>query len=182
MPPKAKFTKKEIVDAAYKIVREGGLESLTARELGNRLGSSARPIFTVFNNMEEVQEEVYLHTQKLFYLHTGDYNDYTPSFKRWCMQMVTFAQSKPRLFKLLFLREGVDTPMHPDFISGADNPVLTELLKKDYGLDDVQAKKLFDKLWVFVYGVCVLSSREVCPFSETEIEGMMDEIIQKFVY
>ena len=58
MPPKPKFTKEEIVTAALELVSEKGIEALTARELGVRLGSSARPIFTVFNSMEEVQEEV----------------------------------------------------------------------------------------------------------------------------
>ena len=33
------------------------MEALTARDLGERLGSSARPIFTVFRSMEEVQQE-----------------------------------------------------------------------------------------------------------------------------
>ena len=58
MPPKPKFTREEIVDAALSIVSERGVDALTARELGERLGSSARPVFTVFKNMEEVQAEV----------------------------------------------------------------------------------------------------------------------------
>ena len=57
MPPKAKFTKAEIIEAALNIVRADGYEALTSRALGTYLGSSARPIFTVFKNMEEVQQE-----------------------------------------------------------------------------------------------------------------------------
>ncbi len=34
MPPKAKFTKEEIVGAALDIVRESGMDGLTARALG----------------------------------------------------------------------------------------------------------------------------------------------------
>ena len=52
MPPKAKFTKTEIIEAALNIVRTDGYEALTSRALGIYLGSSARPIFTVFKNME----------------------------------------------------------------------------------------------------------------------------------
>lgn len=58
MPPKSKFTREQITQAALNIVREQGLEGLTARALGKRLGSSACPIFTVFENMEEVQQAV----------------------------------------------------------------------------------------------------------------------------
>lgn len=55
MPPKAKFTKEEIVEAALGIAHESGFDALTARTLGERLGSSARPIFTVFKSMDEVR-------------------------------------------------------------------------------------------------------------------------------
>ena len=58
MPPKAKFTKEEIVNAAFEIVRKNGLSCLTARTLGSTLGSSARPIFTVFSGMDDVIAEV----------------------------------------------------------------------------------------------------------------------------
>ena len=58
MPPKPKFTREEIVAAALDIVRERGLKGLTARDLGARLGASARPIFTVFENMEDLTREV----------------------------------------------------------------------------------------------------------------------------
>ena len=41
MPPKAKFTKEQITKAALEIVRAENMESLTARALGKKLGSSA---------------------------------------------------------------------------------------------------------------------------------------------
>ena len=58
MPPKPKFTRDEIVQAALTIVSEKGIEALTAKELGDALGASARPIFTVFATMKEVQDAV----------------------------------------------------------------------------------------------------------------------------
>ena len=58
MPPKPKFTREEITAAALELVSEGGMEALTSRDLGARLGSSARPIFTVFQNMEDLRQAV----------------------------------------------------------------------------------------------------------------------------
>ena len=60
MPPKAKFTKDEILNTALNITREQGIDAVTARELGARLGSSPRPIFTIFKSMEEVKDFVIL--------------------------------------------------------------------------------------------------------------------------
>ena len=58
MPPKAKFTKEEIIDAGLTILRECDISAVTARKIGNYLGSSARPIFTVFENMSEVLDGI----------------------------------------------------------------------------------------------------------------------------
>lgn len=66
MPPKAKFTRKEILEKALEIVRSEGMDKLTSRELGTRLGSSARPIFTVFENMDEVKQEIIRYAKELY--------------------------------------------------------------------------------------------------------------------
>lgn len=66
MPPKAKFTREEIIETAFQLARSDGLEKITARELGKRLGSSARPIFTVFESMEEVKAEVIARAKELY--------------------------------------------------------------------------------------------------------------------
>lgn len=57
MPPKSKYTKEEIVNVALNMVREKGADSLTARDLGARLETSARPIFTALENMEDLKNK-----------------------------------------------------------------------------------------------------------------------------
>ena len=53
MPPKFKFTREQIVAAALEVTRKNGITGLTARGLAAELGSSAKPIFGLFQNMEE---------------------------------------------------------------------------------------------------------------------------------
>ena len=48
MPPKAKFSKEEIIKAAVNLVRTEGAQALTARALGTKLGVSSSPVFTFF--------------------------------------------------------------------------------------------------------------------------------------
>ena len=91
MPPKPKFTKEEIVFAAKEIVREKGLSALTAREVAEKLGSSPRPIFTVFRNMKELQEAVSESAMRDFNARLRRAADFTPAFKEVGMQMIRFA-------------------------------------------------------------------------------------------
>ena len=55
MPPKPKYTKEEIVNAAFELTREKGIDMVAAREVGKRLNTSPSPIFTVWNGMEELK-------------------------------------------------------------------------------------------------------------------------------
>ena len=58
MPPRAKYTREEITKIALVIVAESGVESLNARSLAEAMGTSTRPIFTAFRNMEELESTV----------------------------------------------------------------------------------------------------------------------------
>lgn len=69
MPPKQKFTREEIIDAALNIVRREGVGGITARGLGTELGTSSRPIFTAFRDMEEVLKETMQAAKTLYNCH-----------------------------------------------------------------------------------------------------------------
>ena len=58
MAPKAKYTKEMIINSAFELVREQGISALSARSLAKKMNASSQPIFTYFNNMEEVKAEV----------------------------------------------------------------------------------------------------------------------------
>ena len=110
MPPKAKFSREEIIDAAINIVREDGFDALTSRALGTKLGSSARPIFTVFQNMEEVQQVVIITAKQKYreYISKGLSQDL--AFKGVGMEYILFSINEPKLFQLLFMTEQPQIP------------------------------------------------------------------------
>ena len=46
MPPKPKFTKEELIKVALELTREGGIDSVVARNLGKKLNTAPSTIFT----------------------------------------------------------------------------------------------------------------------------------------
>ena len=107
MPRKFMFTREEILTAALDLVREKGITAVTARGLGEKLGSSSKPIFSLFENMEdvlnavmEVADEVY---QK--YLKEDMAKGEYPPYKASGMAYIRFAKEEKELFKLLFMRD-----------------------------------------------------------------------------
>lgn len=136
MPPKPKFTRDEIAAIAYQMIKEGGVSSLTARDLGSRMGTSARPIFTLFKNMEEVKQAARALAVQEFMDHIRDFRDFSPAFKRIGMAIVSYGIHEPELFKLLFLQEhpkGVSFEQSLLDMDGMDETCI-QLVMQDYGL------------------------------------------------
>lgn len=83
---------------AFEIVRANGIEALSARSLARALGSSSRPIFTLFKSMEDVHSEVREKALQVFNSYVADVSDYLPAFKEYGRRLVTFANSEVQLF------------------------------------------------------------------------------------
>ena len=58
MPRSYMFTKEQVLDAAIELTREKGFSAVSARSLGDRLGTTSRPIFSHFENMADVQKGI----------------------------------------------------------------------------------------------------------------------------
>ena len=177
MPPKPKFTKKEIVAAALELVSEKGIEALTARELGARLGSSARPIFTVFNSMEEVQVEVRAAALKRFESYAEKAMHYTPVFKQVGMQMILFAMEEPKLYQLVYMSENAGATDFEGIVDrlGDVAQLCVDVIQRDYSLSEKDAKALFEHVWIYTYGIGALCATGMCRFSPEEIVQMLGQ-------
>lgn len=178
MPPKAKFTKAEIIEAALNIVRADGYEALTSRALGNCLGSSARPVFTVFKNMEEVQQAMIEAAKALYkeYVRKGLTSEHP--FKGVGTQYILFSVNEPKLFQLLFMAEQKQIPDLSGVLPLIDESYGDILLsiQKDYQISELSAKKLYRHLWIYTHGIAALCTTKMCRFTGEEISTMITEV------
>lgn len=175
MPPKPKFTREQIIEAALKIASDRGVKALTSRELGAALGSSARPIFTVFNNMDEVLSEVRKAALASFEDYAEKAKLYTPVFKQVGLQMIMFAAEQPKLYRLLFMSEKPEAKNFNDiFANLGKNAVLCiEVIQKDYELSYDDSMLLFRHIWIYTYGVGALIASGMCCFTQQEVQDML---------
>lgn len=184
MPPKPKFTREQILKAALELVREKGADAVTSRALGERLGCSVCPIFTVFGDMEELNSALRDEAWECFYSYTRIAENYNPAYKKRGMQWVKFAQEQPRLFMLLFMREenradNLDALL--DTIPFRKQQDI-EIIMRDYKATREQAEHLFSQMWMYTYGMCALCASEACSFTEEEVARRLGEIFAGMVY
>lgn len=175
MPPKAKYSREEIIDKAFEMARERGIEAVVARELGKALGTSSSPIFTAFKNMEELQTEVRNKALREFEAYVSDAMNYKPAFKYVGMKMIEFAMREPKLFQLVYMREHDNTQSFSMLVEelGDTVRVCLDIMQEDYDLTREEAKLLFEQSWLQTFGLCVLIAGKVCVLSMEEISRML---------
>ena len=178
MPPKAKFSREEIIDAAINIVREDGFDALTSRALGTKLGSSARPIFTVFQNMEEVQQVVIITAKQKYreYISKGLSQDL--AFKGVGMEYILFSINEPKLFQLLFMTEQPQIPDLTGVLPLIDDSYeqILRSIQSGYGIDKSSAEILYRHLWIYTHGIATLCATNMCRFTNEEVSSMIRQV------
>lgn len=178
MPPKAKFSREEIIDAAIDIVREDGFDALTSRALGTKLGSSARPIFTVFQNMEEVQQEVIITAKQKYreYISKGLSQDL--AFKGVGMEYILFSINEPKLFQLLFMTEQPQIPDLTGVLPLIDDSYeqILRSIQSGYEIDKPSAEILYRHLWIYTHGIATLCATNMCRFTDEEVSSMIRQV------
>ena len=178
MPPKAKILREEIVSAALAIVRTEGFDALTARSLGAKLESSARPIFTVFRNMEDVQHAVMDAAKMLYKEYIKKGLSQEQAFKGVGIQYILFSIQEPKLFQLLFMSEHHEVPDLSHVLPLIDDNYDRILfsVQEYYGFDETNAKRLYHHLWIYTHGIATLCATQMCRFTGLEISAMITEV------
>jgi len=174
IPPKQKFTREQIIRAALDLVRRGGLQELTARNLGTELGCSSQPIFTEFQNMEEVQRETVAAARTLYHGYILNKGADSNAFRR--IDYIRFAKDEPQLFSLLFMTAKKTEYSLADILSGvftnAENLIVS--VQEDYKLSREDSHTLCSSMWFFIHGIACLCANGMTQFIESEIEALVN--------
>ena len=180
MPPKAKFTRAEIIDAGLAILRKRNMAAVTAREIGHFLGSSPRPIFTVFESMAEVIEGIEQKAREIYsdYIRQGLEQDI--AFKGVGKAYIRFSMEEPKLFQLLFMQKRTDeTDIHRILPEIDENySVILQSITDQYPVSTEDAVILYRHLWIYSHGIATLCATSMCRFSDEKMEEMLTEVFR----
>ncbi|MBN1273515.1 MAG: TetR/AcrR family transcriptional regulator [Candidatus Aminicenantes bacterium] len=157
-PPKTKFTKEKILQAAFEILEKKGWKNVSARSIAAYLGASTMPIYSALDSMADLKEELQKRTyETVCFYQTRTYTK--DPFLDSAVGYVKFAQEKPHLFSFLFLES--PQPVSAQSVEELKNRLPEEL--RDRPLKDAfkETKKggvtaLLLNSWVFTHGLAAL--------------------------
>ena len=65
MPPRKRIFREDILKAAVQLVQEEGTAALSMRNIARTLRCSTQPIYSEFENMETLREELVAYTDRV---------------------------------------------------------------------------------------------------------------------
>ena len=174
MPPKAKISKEMILNTVLDITRESGFETVNARSIANKLQCSTRPIFTCYENMEELKKEFLTFAYEYYKQYVIHYQTsaHTPFCLLLPLSYLEFADREPHLFKLLFVND-MDLMMTDERNA--------ERFSASMGLEPENGKVIFLDLFLYTHGIAVLTVTKKTALNRETAEKMLRNVLSAFI-
>ena len=176
MPAKAKVTKEMIVDAAFAIVRETGMENINARAVSERLHCSTQPVMYHFATMEELKRTVYAkadsyHSEYLMNLK----NPQKGVMLGIGMNYIRFAMEEPHLFRFLFQSDYFSGATLLELIDAEELTPVLSAMQKALNMSMEQTKKIFLTIFLFAHGYASIIANNSMQYDENLIRSHLEQ-------
>lgn len=184
MPPKAKITKKMILNTVLELTRGTGFETVNARSIASKLGCSTRPIFTCYTNMEKLKKEFLAFAYEHYEQYVTNYHktENTSPYLLLPLSYIAFAEEEPHLFRLLFINDmDLEMTEAKDFYKETDNKKRAQLFSETVGIDLEQAKVIFLDLFLYTHGIAVLTATKKLVLNRKNAKKMLINILSAFI-
>ena len=157
MARKETITKTYLFETAFQMLKEEGIENITARKLANRAGCSTQPIFRLYENMDELWQKLFERAVDYFeeYYNNAKRYDVIP-FVKLGITYIQFAVEEKHLFQILFLGNNRYGKSLYEILNGSNGVVDKEFIKaQNDGCKNPE--ELFRKMWIFIHGSACMS-------------------------
>ncbi|MDO9592690.1 MAG: TetR/AcrR family transcriptional regulator [Erysipelotrichaceae bacterium] len=175
MPPKTKFDKNVIVDAALEVAKEKGFSGITARSVANRLNSSVAPIYvnfaTVDDLVEAVVQRVFAISEELLAKQKGQ-----SMFENMGKASLAFAREYPVLFRELSIQPNPYMASYETIENAMVDAMSEDEAMRGWTLEE--RKRLLLKLRVFQMGLSVMVANGHVPswLDNQEFDELLMEV------
>ncbi|AYB42381.1 TetR/AcrR family transcriptional regulator [Paenibacillus lautus] len=180
MAPKTKFTKQDIVLAAFDIAKTDGIESITIRKVAERLGSSIAPIYVNFNDVQDLLQQVVERALQVARGMIMEQQSGQP-FRDIGMASLRFAKEYPVLYRDLMMKDNPHMKNTPEQLAEViglmrHDPELAEF-------SDQELQSILLNMQVFQTGLCVMVANDLFTknVDDEQMMNMMDEAAEAFM-
>lgn len=163
------LTKENIVLSAVKLINDEGFSALNARGLAKKIGISTKPLYRIYENMDEIKKDVLAEIYRQYDEFINSKIDSKNALLTLCISYVEFANSYKNLFSSLFLSDNLKwTKIEDVFDEKWNQSTIINLVNK-HGYTFEEAKELFLHMWLYSNGLATLIATNEMTLDEETI-------------
>ena len=169
MPAVSNVTKEAIIKKAVVMINKKGWDSLNARDLAKELKISTKPLYRIYQNMDEIKKDIYDEIYKQYDEFITSRVDNKKALVTLCVAYVEFAKNYKNLFVSLFLSNNLKWKSIDDVLNEKWNQGAIINLVNKQGYTFNEAKELFMHVWLYANGLATLISTNKIDIDDKEI-------------
>lgn len=177
MPPKPKITKDMVIEAAFAIARDAGVEQINARTVSERLHCSTQPVMYHFATIEELKKAAYAKTDQY---HTEYLMNIAASGEEVMLGIglnyIRFAVSEPHLFRFLFQSGYAVENSLLEMIDSRELAPVLSAMQEAMRMTLAQTKEIFITLAMFVHGYASIIANNSLEYDEELIKLHLERV------
>lgn len=158
MGPRTVFTKEQVVEGAIDLIRQKGEASLSVRNIAEHIGASTQPIYRLFENIGELEDEIVTQLVNKLLERMISTRDEMSSFLSIGVGFLQFAKEERNLFiYLYFAGRHTASKLFKRMEMGS----LYEKMRQDHFLNtfsDEQLERLLHDMTIYSLGIAA----EIC--------------------
>lgn len=178
--PKQEITKEIVLDAALDMTRKGGHECVNARSVAEFMGRSVQPIYSYFQNMDELKGALYKRAAE-FYDEFIRANSDMLDLCSMAKANVLFAKREKNLFRLLYLSKLDRFNGFGDILSVMGHKPAVNAVSQREGIATSAAEKVYVMLIVFTHGIAAMAATGAAELQDDEICALIDNAYKSFI-
>jgi AcrR family transcriptional regulator len=169
MPKKPTTTKEDMIEGAFRLIREKGHEALTVRNLASFLGCSTQPIMYQFPDTDVLKDLTYRKADSFHseYILAGtDLLDIG-------IRYIRFRKEKPQLFRFLFQSGRFSGLSLEDLIMAPETAEVLAAVSSEEELSAEEAAAFFEPLVAVVHGYASLIANNAMKYDPDAIRNAL---------
>ncbi|MDO5602014.1 MAG: TetR/AcrR family transcriptional regulator [Oscillospiraceae bacterium] len=179
--PKQRITKEMVVDAAFALARQDGMEQVLVKNIAQRLGCSVQPIYSYCHNMEGLRHDVEEKVRNFLREYLAAHIDKNDLFRSTGQAYIQLAKEEPNLFKIFILQKRNNVSSLEDLYSLEANPKTPAFIADKLHISTERAKQLHLNMLIYTIGVGTIFSVSSPGISIDEVYAQQEQAYRVFL-
>lgn len=179
--PKQRITKEMVVNAAFEIARNSGMEHVMVKNIADKIKCSVQPIYSYCKSMDELRQDVIEKVSHFVQEYVAAHIEKDDLFRSTGKAYIQLAKEEPYLFRIFILHQRKGIASLDDLYQSEVNPHVAEFIAEKLNISILQAKQLHLNMLIYTIGIGTIFSVTTPGISTDEIYTQQEIAYEAFL-